>query len=238
MVLNDNVSSGLSTMLGPWGTTPGFCYGTQPHGFPFCQSLLLISCFQFTLCPSVKWFIPPQMWHSWFFLPASFFFNACLTHKPLFTSPYTTSLSLPLPDVSGWITFVTSQNQPWAQQKCRSGQRASHDHSRPLMPPTGGGLSRQALGLCGVIWLASLRILKLKSFCFPHPPTHTMWDFISFSCISQRSMWEGTVEKVTYHVRARDCKMQKMRASPLLYHWKKNDTVTGTCVTRGTHRKG
>lgn len=43
---------------------------------------------------------------------------------------------------------------------------------------------------------ASLRILKSKSFCFPNPPTHTMWDFVSFSCVSQRSMWEGTVEKV------------------------------------------
>ena len=51
-------------------------------------------------------------------------------------------------------------------------------------------------------------------------------------------MWEGTAEKVTYHVRARDCKMQKMRASPLLCHWNKNDMVTGMYMTRGTHQKG
>ena len=116
-----------------------------------------------------------------------------------------------------WTTRETSQNQPWAQQKCRSGQIASHDRSKPLVPPIGSGRSWQVLAL-QCTWLASLRIFKLKSFCFPNPPTQIMWDFISFSCISQKLMWEGTAEKVTYHVRARDCKMQKMRASPLLCH--------------------
>ena len=170
-------------------------------------------------------------------MPVSLFFNVYLTHKPLFTSPYNTSLSLSLPDVNGWIMLATSQNQSWAQQEYRSGQTASHDHSRPLMPPIGSALSWQVLAR-QCTWLASLRIFKLKSFCFPNPPTQIMWDFISVSCISQRLMWEGTAEKVTYHVRARDCKMQKMRASPLLCHWKKNDSVTGMCMTRGTHQKG
>ena len=168
-----------------------------------------------------------------FFLPVSLFFNVYLTHKSLFTSPYNTSLSFLLLDMNGWIMLATSQNQPLRPH----GQMASDNHSRPLRPPIGSGLSWQVLAL-QCTWRASLRIFKLKSFCVPNPPAHIMWDFISFSCVSQRPMWEGTAEKVTYHVRARDCKMQKMRASPLLCHWNKNDMVTGMRMTRGTHQKG
>lgn len=36
-------------------------YSPQTHVFPFRQWLFLISCWQFTLCPSVKWFILSQM---------------------------------------------------------------------------------------------------------------------------------------------------------------------------------
>lgn len=100
-----------------------------------------------------------------FFLPASLFFNVYLTHKSLFTSPYNAPLSFLLLDVNGWIMLATSQNHPWGQQKCRSGQLASDDHSRTLRPPTGSGLRWQVSAL-QCTWLASLRIFKLKSFVF------------------------------------------------------------------------
>lgn len=61
---------------------------------------------------------------------------------------------------------------------------------------------------------------------------------LSPSCVSQRLAWEEMALKITYHVKAKDCRMQKMSASPLLRHCKQNDTVRGVHVTTGNVRKG
>lgn len=92
LVLSDSVSRGPFSMLGLWATILWPCYSPQPQGFPFHQSLFLDSD---TFCPSVKRFIQPQIYHSWFFLPVSLLFNVYLTHSLFWPAP--TILHCPCP---------------------------------------------------------------------------------------------------------------------------------------------
>lgn len=125
-------------------------------------------------------------------------------------------------DVSGSIMFITSQNQSGAQQKCCSRQTASQDHSCHLLAVGRG----DRLLLWSLTSPASLRILPLNSFVFLillPTPRGTLWPS---AALVRDQCRRG--QKVTYHVRANDCKMQKMSASPLLCHWKKNNVVPWT----------
>lgn len=128
---------------------------------------------------------------------------------PLFTSLLITALSSCFPDVRSWVIVVyLTTDRELSKNAVVWGL---WDHSRPLMQSTGGGPSHLA-AFWSLTSVALLTTLQLKSFSTTH----------GFSLLSHHKSkaglgW-GRDTGVTHHVKAKDCKMQKMSARAFLCH--------------------